>query len=84
MIALLLATSLAAPADSPLVAPRACNDGMMQTSLDPALLMRPQDWNAARPRKLATLPRARAEYAVVRRVDGCMVAAPARYALQSK
>jgi hypothetical protein len=84
MIALLLAASLAAPADSPLVAPRTCNDGMLQTSLDPALLMRPQDWNAARPRKLATLPRARAEYAVVRRVDGCMVAAPARYALQSK
>lgn len=83
MIALVLAAGIAAsdPADL-LRGPRACNAGMLHASADPALLMRPQDWKAARPRKLGDLPRAKAEYAVMRRVDGCMVAAPARYAFQ--
>lgn len=87
MIALLLAAGLAAPAPvlgDALLPPRACNAGMLQASVDPALLMRPQDWTSARPRKLGDLPRAKAEYAVLRLVDGCMVAAPARYTFRSK
>lgn len=85
MIALLLAAGLAAsgPADL-LHNPKACNGAMLHTSADPALLMRPQDWRAARPRKLGELPQAKAEYAVMRLVDGCMVAAPARYSFRSK
>jgi hypothetical protein len=85
MIALLLAAGIAAsdPADL-LRGPRACDGGMLHTSADPALLMRPQDWRAARARKLGDLPPARAEYAVMRKVDGCMVAAPAGYAFRSK
>jgi hypothetical protein len=77
MIALVLAAGLAAsdPADL-LGGPHACNRGMLHASADPALLMRPQDWRAARPRKLGELPRAKVEYAVMRRVDGCMVPAP--------
>lgn len=85
MIVLLLAASLAA--SDPALAlhdPRACNAGMLQTSADPALLMRPQDWRAARPRKLGELPQAKGEYAVIRRVGGCMVAAPLRFMLRSK
>lgn len=81
MIALLLAAGLAAPSNSVLLSPRACNAGMLHTSADPALLMRPQDWPSATPRKLGELPRAKAEYAVMRLVAGCMVAAPARYRL---
>jgi hypothetical protein len=46
--------------------------------------MRPQDWRAARPRKLGELPQAKGEYAVMRRVGGCMVAAPARFSFRSK
>lgn len=85
MIALLLAAGLAAsdPADL-LRAPRACDRVMHRASADPALLMRPQDWKTARPRKLGELPRAKAEYAVMRKVAGCMVPAPARYTFQSK
>jgi hypothetical protein len=85
MIAILLAAGLAAsgPADL-LRSPRACTNGMLHTSADPALMMRPQDWRAARPRKLGELPPAKAEYAVMRLVDGCMVAAPARYSFRSK
>lgn len=85
MIALLLAAGLAAsgPADL-LRGPRACNGAMLHTSGDPALMMRPQDWRMARPQKLGDLPRARAEYTVMRLVDGCMVPAPARYSFQSK
>ncbi|CAN7502571.1 hypothetical protein LJR225_003569 [Phenylobacterium sp. LjRoot225] len=84
MIALLLAAGLAA-SDAPLIRSQAaCNAGMLHTSVDPALLLRPQDWNTARPRKLGDLPRAKAEYAVVRLVEGCMVAAPARYTFRPK
>ncbi|CAN7178155.1 hypothetical protein LJR219_000334 [Phenylobacterium sp. LjRoot219] len=83
MIALLLAAGLAvAPPSSPLAPSRACPSGMAQAS-DPAMLMRPQDWPAARARKLGDLPRAKAEYAVMRLVDGCMVPAPARYRIPS-
>lgn len=80
MIALVLAAGLAAsdPADL-LRGPRACNGGTLQASADPALLMRPQDWKTARPRKLGELPPAKAEYAVMRKVDGCMVPAPVGY-----
>jgi len=46
--------------------------------------MRPQDWPAAHARKLGDLPRARAEYAVMRRVNGCMVPAPANYGFRPK
>jgi hypothetical protein len=84
MIALVLAAGLAASSNSILLPPRACNAGMLQTSADPALLMRPQDWRSARPRKLGDLPPAKAEYAVVRMVGGCMVPAPARYSFRSK
>jgi hypothetical protein len=83
MIALLLAASLATPAAAPLVRQSGCNAGMLQTSTAPALLMRPRD-SQARARKLGELPRAKAEFAVVRLVDGCMVAAPAGYAFKSK
>jgi hypothetical protein len=84
MIALLLAASLATPAAAPLVRQSGCNAGMLQTSTAPALLMRPRDWSQARARKLGELPRAKAEFAVMRLVDGCMVAAPAGYAFKSK
>ena len=80
MIALILAAWLAANGAGPLLrAPRPCNAGMLHTSADLALLMRPQDWRAARPRKLGELPPARAEYAVMRSVGGCMVPAPVRF-----
>ena len=84
MIALLLAAGLAAsdPADLLRGSP-ACPSGLARAS-DPASLMRPQDWAVARPRKLGELPRAKAEYAVMRKVGGCMVAAPANYSFRSK
>jgi hypothetical protein len=84
MIALVVAAGLAAsdPADL-LRGPHACPSGLAQAS-DPASLMRPQDWPAAHARKLGDLPKARAEYAVMRKVDGCMVAAPANYSFRSK
>ena len=63
---------------------RRCNAGLLQTSVDPTLMMRPQDWPKARPRKLGDLPQARAEYTVMRKVDGCMVPAPARFNFQPK
>jgi hypothetical protein len=79
MIALALAAAaFMAPAHGPFP-PRACNPGMLHTSADPALLMRPQDWNTARPRKLGDLPDAKHEYAVLRMIDGCMVPAPIGY-----
>jgi hypothetical protein len=83
MIALVLAAGLATsdPADL-LRGPHPCDRGMLHTSADPALLMRPQDWTAARPRRLGELPPARAEYAVMRRVNGCMVAAPVTFRLK--
>jgi hypothetical protein len=77
MLALLMAAALAGGDSLPLRAP--CHAGMLHTSADPALLMRPQDWRAARPRTLGELPPARAEYAVMRTVRGCMVAAPVRF-----
>ena len=73
MIVLALALGVLAPAHNPLFPPRACNAGMLHTSADPALLMRPQDWASARPRKLGELPDSKHEYAVLRLVDGCMV-----------
>jgi len=84
MIALVLAAGLAAshPAD-PLRGPPACPSGLARAS-GPISLMRPQDWPAAHARKLGDLPRARAEYAVMRRVNGCMVAAPANYGFRPK
>jgi len=84
MIALLLAAGLVTPMTSPLLPAHACNAGVIQASGDPVLLMRPKDWASARPRKLADLPPAKGEYAVMRLVDGCMVAAPARYSFKSK
>ena len=85
MFAVLLAAGLAAAHPSPLLdQSRPCNAGTLHTSADPALLMRPQDWAGARPRKLGELPRARSEYAVMRLVGGCMVPAPAAYRLRSK
>jgi hypothetical protein len=82
MIALALALGLMAPnplAPNPLHPPRACNPATTRAAGDPTMLMRPQDWSAARPRKLGDLPDARHEYAVLRLVDGCMVAAPIGY-----
>jgi hypothetical protein len=75
MIALALAAGLLA--QSPLAPPRACDPATTRASGD--MLMRPQDWSAARPRKLGDLPDARHEYAVLRLVDGCMVPAPIGY-----
>lgn len=81
MIALLLAAGLAASnPSSPFQGPPACPPGL-QHAADPAMLMRPQDWPAARARKLGELPRAKAEFAVMRLVGGCMVPAPAGYRL---
>ena len=77
MIALALAFELMAA--SPLNPPRACNPGPLNAEAGSALLMRPQDWSAARPRKLGELPPSKGEYAVLRLVDGCMVAAPIGY-----
>lgn len=79
MIALVLAAGLAAsdPADLLREHP-ACPFGLAHAS-DPASLMRPQDWTAARPRKLGDLPKAKAEYAVMRKVNGCMVPAPVAF-----
>lgn len=84
MIALVLAAGIAAsdPADL-LRAPPACPSGLAHAS-DPASLMRPQDWPAARARKLGELPRAKAEYAVMRKVNGCMVPAPVTFRVQAQ
>jgi hypothetical protein len=79
MIALALAAGLVGPGHFLPLPPRACNAGMLHASADPALLMRPQDWSAARPRKLGELPDASHEYAVLRLVGGCMVPAPIGY-----
>lgn len=85
MIALLLAAGLASNDPGALLRdPQRCNAGMLQTSVDPTLMMRPQDWPTARPRKLGELPPARAEYTVMRKVDGCVVAVPARFNFQPK
>jgi hypothetical protein len=80
MIALVLAAGITA-FSSPLNVQAAaiCSRIMAQTSYEPALLMRPQDWAAARPRKLGDLPDAQHEYAVLRTVGGCMVPAPIGY-----
>lgn len=78
MIALVLAAGLSVAPPSSQVLPRACPSGMAHAA-DPTMLMRPQDWPAARARKLGELPKATAEYAVMRLKDGCMVAAPARF-----
>lgn len=79
MIALVLAAGLAAsdPADL-LRSPPACPSGLAHAS-DPISLMRPQDWSAARARKLGDLPKAKAEYAVMRKVNGCMTPAPVTF-----
>jgi hypothetical protein len=82
MLSLLMAAGLAASDGLPMRVP--CNAGMLHASADLALLMRPQDWRAARPRKLGQLPPARAEYAVMRTVRGCMVAAPVRFEARLK
>ena len=68
MIALVLAAGLtvfSAPRGAPAAA--ACSRIIAQTSYAPALLMRPEDWAAARPRKLGDLPEAKHEYAVLPR-----------------
>ncbi|HKR87622.1 MAG TPA: hypothetical protein VJS38_05555 [Phenylobacterium sp.] len=79
MIALVLAAGLAASEPGDLLRARpACPSGLAHAS-DPASLMRPQDWPAAHARKLGDLPRAKAEYAVMRRINGCMVAAPVAF-----
>ena len=83
MIALLLAAGVSATQPGAFLRDR-CNAGMLHTSTDPALLMRPQDWPTARPRKLGDLPPARAEYTVMRMVRGCMVPAPVRFNAQPK
>lgn len=57
----------------------ACSRIVAETSYGPALLMRPEDWAAARPRKLGELPDAKHEYAVLRTIGGCMVPAPIGY-----
>ena len=80
MIALVLAAGLtvfSAPRGAPAAA--ACSRIIAQTSYAPALLMRPEDWAAARPRKLGDLPEAKHEYAVLRTVGGCMAPAPIGY-----
>ena len=80
MIALVLTLGLLA--QSPLQPARACEPGMLHTSADPALLMRPQDWPAARARKLGELPKANLEIAVERRRDGCPAPLIVRYAVE--
>jgi hypothetical protein len=77
MIALALAAGLFA--QSPLAPPRACSPATTRASGAPTMLMRPQDWSAARPRKLGDLPDAQHEYAVLRLIGGCMVPAPIGY-----
>jgi hypothetical protein len=79
MIELLAAASIASADAAPFNRNRACNAGMLHASGQPALLLRPQDWPTAKVRKLSELPRAKAEFAVMRLVDGCIVAAPAAY-----
>jgi len=83
MLALVMAVGLVASDGGPPWR-AACDAGMLHASADPALLMRPQDWRAARPRKLGQLPPARAEYAVMRSVRGCMVAAPVKFEARLK
>ena len=84
MIALLLAAGLATNDPGHLLREKQpCNAGLLHTS-DLALLMRPQDWETVRVRKLGELPRARAEYTVMRTVRGCMVPVPARINFQPK
>lgn len=96
MIALLLAAQLsaivAASPQLPLVqrprnfveAPVICrNEGAMQTSYtSPALLMRPQDWAQARPRRLGDLPKANKEIAVLRTIGGCAVPVGVAYQIE--
>lgn len=82
MIALVLAAGLSVAPPSPHLLPRACPSGMAHAA-DPAMLMRPQDWPHARARKLGELPKAKAEFAVMRLVDGCMVPVPAGFRIPS-
>lgn len=79
MIELMLAAAISTGDIAPLNRTSACERGLLHTSAKPATLMRPQDWPQAQVRRLGDLPKAKAEFAVVRRVDGCMVAAPAGY-----
>ena len=83
MIPLILAAGLAVAPPSSQIVPRACPSGMAHAA-DPASMMRPQDWPAARARRLGDLPKAKAEYAVMRLVDGCMVPVPARFRPQGQ
>lgn len=78
MIALVLAAGLSVAPPSPHPMPRACPSGLANAA-GPTMLMRPQDWPHARARKLGDLPRAKAEFAVLRLVDGCMVPVPAGF-----
>lgn len=82
MLTLVLAAGLAVAPPSPHIVPRACPSGMAHAA-DPAMMMRPQDWPAARAQKLGELPKAKAEFTVMRLVDGCMVAVPARFRVPS-
>jgi hypothetical protein len=82
MIALALAAGLLAAPPSPLLVSRACPSGIAHAS-NPASLMRPQDWPQARARNLRELSRAKAEFAVMRLVDGCMVPVPAQLRVPS-
>lgn len=79
MIALVLAASLTTTFPADLLRERACPSGLMDASVRPGALLRQKDLPDARVRRLTDLPRAEAEHAVLRLVDGCPVPAKAQY-----
>ena len=85
MLALLAAVTIAGASSPPAVnvnrfalldIPRVCRMRPVQAG-DPVSLLRPQD--RIGPRRLGDLPPARAEYAVMRSIGGCMIPAPVGY-----
>lgn len=79
MIALAL-TAAVAFGQLPILQPRlACQTRPTAAAAGAGALMRPQDWRAARPRKLGDLPKANLEIAVDRRVGGCPAPVIVRY-----
>ena len=79
MIALALAAGVAF-GHLPILQPNlACQTRPTPAATGVGTLMRPQDWRAARPRKLGDLPRANLEIAIDRRVGGCPAPVIVRY-----
>ncbi len=72
MIGLLIAASIATSPPWFVAPQQVCRrQGAVQTSYEPALLLRPQDRAAIRLQRLGDLPKANFEIAVERQIGGC-------------